>query len=664
MKTVTADASSENYQSSSDMKNEVIPDEVCGLDLICMKMQKRISCLQRFAKPVWALVVLSMLSFIQGAIVNGLINGTLSTVIRRFDLTASEGGLISSSYDLGVCLALIFVTYIGGQGHKPKWLGWGCVLIGCGSIILTFPHFFSSEFKINVRDDTFCDQNDTKHQSCSDKVRQLRYLFYIGQIIIGIGASPISTLGITYLDENVPQTKSSLYHAIFCSFRLIGPGFGYLLSGIFLNHSTNLQSKNRLKTDDSQFIGAWWIGFGILGITSFFTSFFVLLLPKQLPGTEKFRENREKEIHEEKVTQNIEIEEKVFIEKFKNFPKRLQMLSQNTAFVMVTLLGVTDSAVTSGLATFLPRVIESLFQLSSALTSVLTGTLIIVGGAAAQLLSGFLVSKFNVKRIIKFVIIIGFFAMLASCSLYNTCPDIEFAETNEISINQKSQSLQPCSKNCGCSFEVYEPVCGSNEISYFSPCHAGCKSGTSNLFFNCSCVFDNITTATSGLCKSKTCSNGNIYLYFAFIFIIIFLHLLTSVPQMQVTIRIVPFSQRSFAVGLKWFVVRVLGTIPGPIIYGYLLDAACRIKTESCSSASSCKLYRNKDITKNLMIFTVTLKFVGLIFACLLYFVYKPKLQSTNKELMKTSFNFLKKRKRVISLESNSNLGFVEENVS
>ena len=41
MKTVTADASSENYQSSSDMKNEVIPDEVCGLDLICMKMQKR-----------------------------------------------------------------------------------------------------------------------------------------------------------------------------------------------------------------------------------------------------------------------------------------------------------------------------------------------------------------------------------------------------------------------------------------------------------------------------------------------------------------------------------------------------------------------------------------------------------------------------------------------
>ena len=42
-----------------------------------------------------------------------------------------------------------------------------------------------------------------------------RHTFYFAQLITGIGTTPLYTLGVTYLDENVHQEKSSVYHGMF-----------------------------------------------------------------------------------------------------------------------------------------------------------------------------------------------------------------------------------------------------------------------------------------------------------------------------------------------------------------------------------------------------------------------------------------------------------------
>lgn len=38
-----------------------------------------------------------------------------------------------------------------------------------------------------------------------------------------------------------------------------------------------------------------------------------------------------------------------------------------------------------------------------------------------------------------------------------------------------------CNAECGCLQEIYSPVCGSDDIMYYSPCHAGCKKMSENL---------------------------------------------------------------------------------------------------------------------------------------------------------------------------------------
>ncbi len=39
----------------------------------------------------------------------------------------------------------------------------------------------------------------------------------VGTLLIGVGATPVYTLGVAYMDENVPKAKSALYLGTFVS---------------------------------------------------------------------------------------------------------------------------------------------------------------------------------------------------------------------------------------------------------------------------------------------------------------------------------------------------------------------------------------------------------------------------------------------------------------
>ena len=70
-----------------------------------------------------------------------------------------------------------------------------------------------------------------------------------------------------------------------------------------------------------------------------------------------------------------------------------------------------------------------------------------------------------------------------------------------------------CNANCNCDYVQYSPICGENNVTYISSCHAGCnveliKEDGTALFKNCQCINstnfsdENFTggTATLGAC--------------------------------------------------------------------------------------------------------------------------------------------------------------------
>ena len=53
--------------------------------------------------------------------------------------------------------------------------------------------------------------NDTCSQQEADTTSDLYPFFMIGQVLLGVGAAPMFTVGLTYIDENTKPKMTSFY---------------------------------------------------------------------------------------------------------------------------------------------------------------------------------------------------------------------------------------------------------------------------------------------------------------------------------------------------------------------------------------------------------------------------------------------------------------------
>nr|XP_060627962.1 solute carrier organic anion transporter family member 4A1 [Anolis sagrei ordinatus] len=598
------------------------------------------NCLQFFNKPKGVLFFLCVASFLQGMTVNGFINTVITSIERRFDLQSYESGLIASSYDIAACVCLTFVSYFGGNGHKPRWLGWGVLIMGIGSIVFALPQFTTSQYEVHFSEDLgMCSSNQSV--GCSESVSSLsnyRFVFMLGQFLHGIGATPLYTLGVTYLDENVKSNYSPVYIAIFYTAAILGPAAGYLVGGVFLNIYTEIGRQIDLTPDNTLWVGAWWIGFLGAGAGSLLIAIPILGYPHRLPGSQRYIVMRVSEAHQLKDDSQKTASDPDFGKTVKDLPRSVLLLLKNPTFIFLCLAGATEATLIAGMSTFGPKFLESQFSLSASEAATLFGYLVVPAGGGGTFLGGFIVNKFKLRcsGIIKFCLFCTLSSLLAIFIFFIDCPNMPMAGVTQMydgsDLLQGHLNLSsPCNAECDCLREMYSPVCGNDDIMYYSPCHAGCKQVSTNqengkkVYHECSCIPSSASSssglATAGKCSSS-CEKRTILLIF--IFVVILFTFLSSIPALTATLRCVPDRQRSFALGIQWIVVRTLGGIPGPIAFGSMIDKSCLLWQNQCGEQGSCFVYQNFAMSRYTLTAGLIYKVMGSLFFLLACLLYKP----------------------------------------
>jgi len=582
--------------------------------------------LNRFRNPKWFLVFLSFAAFTQGLCVNGLVNVVITSIERRFGLQSTQTGIIASSYDIGSLLVTIPVSYLGGRvgASKPRWIAFGMLLMGLGSLVWSLPHFAVTPYNRQSKDEVqMCgeEQEDVCLDQGPTSLSSYRFVFVLGQFLHGVGAAPLVILGTTFLDDQLDKHASSTYIAVFQTLFVVGPAVGYVVGGMLLSQHTDLIAGSGLSPSSSAWVGAWWPGFLLTFAMSTLCAAFIFLFPSSLtPRGLALKTKPESSSQKEK--------------KVAELLRYTRSLFSNPTYMLISIAQAIDSFTIAGLSAFLPKYLENQFSLSGGFAAQLVGLIAVPSGGGGTFLGGFLIRRFKMNRTQILTMCWGFniVAVIPFIISFNlNCDNLPYVGVNHNHTTEAQQRsyfpvtapesalVTGCNLNCNCDTTHFDPVCGSDSLMYLSPCLAGCTEMTAkDNFTSCGCPATSSSgfelEAPSFVTRSKCLSDcGYLAPNVVLMFIGITFTFGASMPAVVATLRGVHPEERSVALGLQAIVLRLLGTIPGPVFYGYVLDQICILWETNCDESSSCLIYDNNRMALAMLGICLATKFIAVI---------------------------------------------------
>uniref|UniRef100_A0A8C4W1B6 Solute carrier organic anion transporter family member n=1 Tax=Gopherus evgoodei TaxID=1825980 RepID=A0A8C4W1B6_9SAUR len=591
----------------------------------------------------------SSLAYLAKTMSGAYMNSMLTQIERRFNIPASLVGIINGSFEIGNLLVIAFVSYFGAKLHRPRLIALGCTVMSFACLLISLPHFLMERYQYETAlsplensssSMSMCLINQSQFlvlfTECEQKSGSLMWVFVlVGNILRGIGETPIMPLVISYVEDFSKAENSPFYIGCLQVATVIGPFLGFMLGSYCAQLYVDLGFTDievTITLTDARWVGAWWLGILICGSVSLLAGIPFCFLPKSLPKEGLANETELLSMRNTSLLQESGARLKMR-EITKDFIPFLRSLFHNPVYMLFICITVMQFSAFNGMITFMPKYLEQQYGKSASQAIFLIAVYNLPVICIGYFLGGFLMKKFKISTIhaanIAFWIslteyLIYFAAYFTVCEnspvagLTVSYEGIEQVSYMEITL------LADCNRDCDCSIKVWDPVCGENGITYVSPCLAGCRASDGTRKYtvrhNTSGFSSGNVSAVLGQCDKE--ANCDMMLQYFLILSIVcsFIYSLGAMPGYMVLIRSLKPEEKSFGVGIHTLASRVFAGIPSPIYFGALIDSTClKWGTLSCGGEGACRMY---DIVTYRYSFFLLLIIIIILLLCLFVYLF------------------------------------------
>ncbi|NXS44955.1 SO1C1 protein, partial [Balaeniceps rex] len=238
------------------------------------------------------------------------------------------------------------------------------------------------------------------------------YIF-LGNMLRGIGETPITPLGISYLDDFAKEEDVPVYVACLHTIAMLGPMFGFLLGSLCAKLYVDIGFVDlgsiTITPQDSRWVGAWWLGFLIGGLISFLAAIPFCFLPKSLKKPEEANNDKTSYVIMPCIFQSQLIYP--FLSDFYTSLKKVLSNRMYFTFLCCSLLQFSSFI---GFLTYKPKYMEQQYGQSTSKSNFLIGLTSLPPVGLGIFLGGLIMKKYKMSIIgaTKFAFTMSFLAYI------------------------------------------------------------------------------------------------------------------------------------------------------------------------------------------------------------------------------------------------------------
>ncbi|XP_043943751.1 solute carrier organic anion transporter family member 1A1-like [Protopterus annectens] len=574
---------------------------------------------------------------------------SLTHIERRFDISTSLTGLIDGSFEIGNLLIVAFVSYFGAKVHRPRVIAAGSFLMAVGTYLMAMPHLLMGRYKYETAKVTtsfnatsviamcsaYGSQDFMSEQARSSLLMQetgcesnrhsgslMWIVVLIGNILRGMGETPIVPLGVSYIDDFAKEENAGFYFGIVNTVAFLGPLAGFSLGSLCAKLYVDIgfvdMDDVTIQLHDTRWVGTWWLGFLINGTVILVSAIPFLFIPKTLPKEGEESNNAGDRCQSMTLSSKVpsdpekgtaEHEPKIS-DIGKGFFSSLKKLFCSPIFILYLIISVLKFNAFIGMVTYLAKYLEQQYGESISKANFLIGVFNLPVVAFGTFIGGTILKKFKMTMLgaAKFAFVISLVDFLFITGYF--LPYCENAQVAGITttydgmkqVSYREETLiAECNSNCSCSTKTWDPVCGPDGIAYASPCLAGCKASSgiakNEVFHNCTCINSlrpgrANSSAVLGQCQREKKCKTMMYAYLTLSLLKSLVYSTAAIPGYMVFVRTISTNLKSLGLGVHLLITRTLSGLLAPLFYGAAIDTTClKWGTRTCGGQGACRMY-------------------------------------------------------------------------